>query len=208
MANYNHAAAFTAYAKGEDLDNIALALAIPVSKLKDWVRMEGWRRLAAEVKSLLPATVPEARAECAMAKIQANRDRNLELADKLRDVLARTVEKLHAGTLKLRRMTSKGEVIESEPTFRDLRDLAAFAKDVAELGYRALGDQPAPQREGGEGSAPGQITIVLPAPVAQPRQERAIDIQAEVVQEPKQLPILCESASGAEPSPSALDASA
>lgn len=60
---YNRAAAFTAYCKGEEPESIAMALAIPLDTLKDWIRSEGWRRLAIEFQSLLPATVPENRAE-------------------------------------------------------------------------------------------------------------------------------------------------
>ncbi len=172
-----------------------MALAIPLDTLKDWARSEGWRRLAVELQPTTTPTVPENRAERDMVKIQANREKNLAIAEQLREVLARTVTKLHQGSLKIRRMTSKGQMVELEPTFKDLRDLAAFAKDVAELGYRALGDQPQPQREGGEavpGAGAGQITIVLPAPVARPRQERAIDVNCEVA-EVKQIPAIIQS---------------
>lgn len=177
---YNRAAAFTAFCRGEELEAISLALAIPLDTLKDWARSEGWRRLAVELQPNSMPTMPEAKAEKDIVKIQANRDKNLAIADQLREVLARTVTKLHQGSMKIRRMTSKGQMVELEPTFKDLRDLAAFAKDVAELGYRALGDQPQPQREGegaGAVAGGGQITIVLPGPVALPRQERAIDVE-------------------------------
>ncbi len=177
-----------------------MALAIPLDTLKDWARMEGWRRLAVELQPNSMPTAPEAKAEKDIVKIQANREKNLAIADQLREVLARTVIKLHQGQLKIRRMTSKGQMVELEPTFKDLRDLAAFAKDVAELGYRALGDQPVPGKQEGEalpGAGGGQITIVLPAPVARPRQERALDVDCQVVEVPQIPAILQPEAQGA-----------
>ncbi len=58
-------------------------IAIPLDTLKDWIRAEGWRRMAVEFQSLLPATVPENKGERDMVKSQANRKNNLAFAEQL-----------------------------------------------------------------------------------------------------------------------------
>lgn len=178
MRDYNYAAAFIAFSKGSSPEEISLALAIPLDTLKNKIRIESWRRLATDLA--LPA-LPVARAERDMEKIAENRAKNLAIAQRLQEDLLDVVTQLRAGTLTFERMTAKGEMVRLEPTLRDRRDLAAYAKDVAEISYRALGDVVA-VREGGEATAgAGQITIILPSPVAAPREKRAYDVDAEVL---------------------------
>lgn len=182
-SQYNRIAAFVEYCKGTNLEEISFALAIPIDHLKRWERDERW---AAMVPKMEIACVPRADGdvERAQEKIKANRERNLEIFQKLQDDLLDVAIKLRAGELTVTKVFANGSRVELEPSLRDRCDLALYAKNVAEGSYRALGDvesvknAPAP-----EAALPGagQITIVLPAPVAAPRQVRAHDIEAEVV---------------------------
>jgi hypothetical protein len=179
--NYNYTAAFVEYSKGTAIEEIAEALAIPVDVLRRKASLERWQTLSGRVQ--MPSLLGRGKTERDLAKIDANRARNFEIAQKLQEDLLEIVGKLRQGTLTFEHRTAKGEIVVLPPNLRDRRDLASYAAEVANMSYRALGDVVAPaQPEGGpvvQGA--GQITIVLPAPVAQPRQERSYDVESEVV---------------------------
>lgn len=180
---YNYAAAFTQYAKGEPVEDISLALAIPLDQLKNKARSEGWARLASE---MAVALVPAKRAERDVAKLEANRAKNLEIAQKLQQDLSNVVDKLLNGTLEFTVMTAKGEAVVIKPGIKDRKVLSEYAVNVAAMTYRALGDveKPTHAHDGpGNAGGPMLIQINLPPPVAAPRQVRAempetVDVEA------------------------------
>lgn len=186
-AGYNYAAAFIEFVKGTTIEDIAMALAIPLHTLKTKAREEGWKRLAAEVPMAL--TAPGIRAERDMAKIEANRAKNLEIVHKLQEDLTHQVELLLKGELRVERVTPKGEIVQLPPSIKDRHALAAYAKTIHEMSYRALGDVIASREEGSgmPGGAAQQITIVLPLPISEPRQHRTYDVDASVVTPPSLL---------------------
>ncbi|MEI6198079.1 MAG: hypothetical protein WCS42_27500, partial [Verrucomicrobiota bacterium] len=121
----------------------------------------------------------------ALERIQANREKNLKIASGLQDDILDIVDKLRAGTLKGKRYFANGTAVDTETTLRDRCDLALFAKNVAEMSYRALGDvESAKNAQAGDPAASaGQILIVMPAILSQPREFGAgesVDIEAEV----------------------------
>lgn len=89
------------------------------------------------------------------------------------DVLEQ-VELLQNGTLTVSRQTSTGTVIKMPAGIRERADLASYAKEVAELSYRALGDAAPSRAEGASSpnSSYNPITIVLPQANALPRSAR------------------------------------
>ncbi len=183
-SSYNFAAAFVEFSRKTELEEIAIALAIPLPLLKKKVFQDGWVRLAAA----LPTSVGIGpRAERDLAKIQANREKCLHIAQELQEDLLEVVRQLRSKELKISKTTSKGETIVVDPSIKDRVDLANYAKTVADLSYKALGDlaDARPAEGGGAfGGAPGSITIILPPVVAQPRAERAYDVDSEIVGDP------------------------
>ena len=174
---------------------IAHALAVPVSLLERWAHQESWARLAPKI----PVVATEARHDKAaklLERIEANREKNLTIAQKLQEDLLETVQRLRDGKMKTTRTFANGTVSQTELSLRDRCDLALYARNVAELSYRALGDiidyQKPPGSEPSAGPQVSQITIILPPAVASPRQERALavnssyDVDTEVVK-PEEL---------------------
>lgn len=185
--NYNRAAAFMEYCNGSGLEDIAQALAIPMNCLERWHHDENWTHLARRVSTGLPVKVSEDMAERAGEKIKENRAKNFAVARALQEDLIETVQKLRLGKLKVKKSFANGLTVELDPGLRDRNDLALYARNVAELSYRALGDIAESAKNAGgerEGGGPGQITIILPPAVAAPRQERqelAYDVDSQVV---------------------------
>lgn len=185
--SYNRAAAFVEYSKGTALDEISHALAIPMHILERWCHEENWAQLAPKIPQLAVA-LRDDQAERAMERIKDNREKNLAIAQALQQDLLDVIEKLRTGKLKTKKVFAKGLTIELEPTLRDRCDLALYARNVAEMSYRALGDvvETAKNTQGENGSASaGQITIILPPAVAAPREERAYNIDSEVLTLPR-----------------------
>jgi len=174
---YNRVAAFVEYARGgSSLEEISRALVIPLEELKRWYRKERWDVLAPKLSL---ATAANAGAlvddETARKRIAENRDRNLAVATKLQADLLEVVDKLRAGTLKVKKVFANGSTAEVDPSLRDRNDLALYARNVAEISYRALGDTEPCKNPHTDPASPtaGQITIVLPALLAAPRDCRS-----------------------------------
>jgi hypothetical protein len=178
---YNRVAAFVEYARGSSLEEISQAMVIPLEELKRWCRNERWDVLAPKL-SLATATnaSPLVDDETARKRIAENRERNLETAQKLQRDLLEVVTKLRAGTLKSRRVFANGTEIEVEPTLRDRCDLALYARNVADISYRALGDAESTKNPSTDPAAPlaGQITIILPPLLAAPREKQAVEVES------------------------------
>lgn len=181
-SQYNRAAAFIEYCKGTSLDDISFALAIPLEHLQRWSREERWGALVPKLEVACVPTEPN-NVQRAQERIQANRERNAAIFEGLQADLLDTVHKLRAGKLKTTRVFANGSTAELDPSLRDRCDLALYAKNVAEGSYRALGDVESVKNAPADSGLPsaGQITIVLPAPVAAPREARAYDVDSEVV---------------------------
>jgi hypothetical protein len=184
---FNRAAAFLEYSKGTPLEDVSHALAIPLNHLKRWCHEENWPALVPQ----LPATTALAKRDPAeehqaLEKIKANRERNLRIAQALQEDLLEVVDKMRKGELKVTRVFANGRKEQMDPGLRDRNDLALYARNVADMSYRALGDVPesAKNPHAPDGiAAAGQIIIALPQIVAAPRQLRpavAVDIEAQV----------------------------
>lgn len=184
---YNRTAAFVEFCKGTPLEQIAHALVIPILRLKQWRRDEQWDSLMGMSITQTTAVAAPQSVE-AQERIQANREKNLLVAQKLQEDLLEVIGKLRAGTLKIEKVFANGSSVSLDPSLRDRCDLALYAKNVAEISYRALGDVESAKNahvEGGNGIA-GQITIVMPAMLSAPREkmaDEAVDIESSVVEE-------------------------
>jgi hypothetical protein len=169
---YNYAAAFVEYCKGTPVEDIALALAIPLETLKAKIRTEAWQRLSGEMALSL---VPAKRAERDLAKIEDNRTKNMQIAELLQRDAFELAGRLLKGELKMKFVTPKGDVVELEPTAKDRKNIAEYANRVAEMTYRALGDSEKPAHNADGQAAQGGptvITINLPPQIGVPRAER------------------------------------
>lgn len=188
MPEYNYTAAFVEFSKGAKLEDISLALAIPLDSLLRHYQRDRWALLASQTAVAL--TLPPAEGEAALARMKANREKNLAIAKSLQEDLVEVVAKLRDGTLTIEKSYANGTTATVTPGIRERAELAQYAKSVAELSYRALGDQLASRDTSGEPGVAGgmNLTIMLPPQVATPREKRAYDIESEVVvQEPAAL---------------------
>ena len=110
--------------------------------------------------------------EKTIERIQQNRERNFAVAQKMQGDVLEQVDKLCEGSLIVKRQTATGQMIELPPGLKERVDLANYARTIAELSYRALGDGLP-----GHGTGPitndyGAITVIIPDVVSAPRAKR------------------------------------
>lgn len=164
---YNWAAMFTAFASGTPLDEIAQVFACPMPVLRRVATLQDWAAIASRLTTPAPLDAkPDT--ETRMAIIEANRRKNYEMADMLRDRLIHDFTALRQGTLRVDRALSTRDGIvhvDVEPGPQDMVSLANAAKTVAEMTYRALGDGSTDDRSASRGSDAGAITVILPTVV-------------------------------------------
>ena len=185
-ANHNWAAAFTAYCNGSPVEEVSMTFDIPLKTLVQKVQDEGWTSLRAKLPlSGELGVAPLANEITAkLAVVKANRIANLEVAVELRKAFVDQILKpLAAQEVQIERLFhNKGMVVRAEqrPGPADWVNIAAAAKTIADLTYRALGDVVAGERAQSDtpaaaGGAAPTITIILPNVVARPREERQIE---------------------------------
>ncbi len=171
---HNWAAAFLEYMNGGSIEEIAKTLDIPYQRLFRRARGERWATLVNKLTVAAPETSsPDA--ELALKRVLENREKNLVIARMLQADVLEQVELLQEGSLMISRQTSAGAVIEVPAGIKERADLAGYARDVAELSYRALGDAAPSRTESGNSSsnsAHTPITIILPQVIALPRSAR------------------------------------
>ncbi|HXJ55237.1 MAG TPA: hypothetical protein VNU68_01110 [Verrucomicrobiae bacterium] len=179
MANYNYGLAFVEFCRGISLEDISSILNIPLKTLRTHARQNGWRKLADTLASRLAQSSTTPKAEQEIQRVRENRERNYQTAQKLREDLDRTVDALLDGSLRVGKVLSNGSQVFVLPSIKDRLELATYAKHVAELSYRALGDTVSVP---GPDTAPQPMPTVqinLPAAVALPRLLRALPERTE-----------------------------
>jgi hypothetical protein len=178
---YAYTPAFVAFCFGTSAEEISKSFNIPIKSLKAKMRQESWLKLA---ERLTARTMPEpALHESILDKIETNRAKNYEIAAELRIHLAKIIEALRDGKLRIKKhFHHKGQIVkyEAEPSPADCLAIVTYARTIADMTYRALGDH-----EGNGGymadASPGTppptppITIVLPTVIAKPREQRQIE---------------------------------
>jgi len=181
---YLYTPAFVAFCSGASVDEIAAEFKIPIESLKAKIRQENWRGLIKRMAGRITADrIP---GEDALARCEANRAKNFEMASKLREHLIEVVGALRAGTLRIKKVLHrKGETIEflAEPGPADWVSIAAYARTIADMTYRALGDMVAnggykADVNQGNQTPESALTIVLPEVVARPRSQRGLEVEA------------------------------
>jgi hypothetical protein len=214
---YNWPAAFTAFCTGTDYDEISTVFGIPITTLRSKASNEKWPALREKVHSHavalwnseheVPAVsesgeAPTSRSaviipdkvEAKLELIARNREENFRVACELRDHLMEQVKKLKDGSLILEKVFNGKEGIsraDVSPGPGDWVNIATYARTIAEISYRALGDVQVTEHRstgaganalgaGGAGGSVPAITIILPGAIAAPRAEREAK-QAEVI---------------------------
>ena len=179
---WNWAAMFTAYANGSKLEEISQIFSCPMPVLRRAATTQDWASMSAQLVAPQARELPDV-TESRMRRLEANRARNFELADILREKLLRDFQALRDGTLKVERAVAyKGEVhhTEVEPGPQDMVALANAAKSVAEMTYRALGDVAAEDRQvtNGKNGDAASITVILPTVVhtSAPKEDRPVQV--------------------------------
>ena len=138
---YPYTPAFVAFCGGAPIEEIAEKFNIPIKSLQSKIRQEGWRALANRLCGRISTDWTPY--EDVLAKIEANRAKNYETAAKLREHLTDMVGHLHAGTLRIKKLFQhQGRVVEHEvsPGPADWLNIATYARTIADMSYRALGD--------------------------------------------------------------------
>jgi hypothetical protein len=185
---YSYTPAFVAYCQGAPVEEIAAELKIPVTSLQAKIRQEGWRGLANRMSGRIPADAGPN--DDALNRIEANRAKNYEIAAKLREHVIEIVIALRAGTLRMKKQFQhKGQIVEYEakPGPAEWLNIATFARTVFDLTYRALGDFGANggyKADASPGTPPPAqpISIILPAAIARPREERSVEVECAPVE--------------------------
>lgn len=180
--NFNYSSAFVQYSKGVSLDEISLALAIPLKTLQSKHNNDGWPKLAKVYNEQRGVALQDNRVEI----IQANRAMNAEIARNLQKHLLKVSLDMLAGTLKVPRLLKDGSVVSMDPSPSDYASLGAYSKSVSEMSYRAVGDVLVAAPEGGLAASqtPNQIIINLPGAITAPRDSRSYDPQTDILPEP------------------------
>lgn len=192
--SYPWQAAFVAYCNAAPLEEISAIFEIPLDTLTTKAGDEGWKGLR---NKLALITNPSNNAAVSQVEsgglsvevasklklVAENRIDNLKVFVKLREHLVESVKALADGTLEIERVfngklgivTHRGK---AGPA--DWVNISTYARTVADGTYRALGDFQGGKNEGQDAAAgtlqppAPSITIILPAAIARPRQEREI----------------------------------
>jgi hypothetical protein len=147
-------------------------LNIPFKTLQTHARQHGWQKLASTVAEHMTQPVAPPKAEQEMERIRENRQKNLELAQRLLEDVNRQVEALLDGSLKVQKVLSNGKIVEVEPGIKDRAALAGYARTAGEIAFRALGDIPLARAKESVPAQAALVEIHLPAAIALPRQLR------------------------------------
>lgn len=196
---HNWAAAFTAYVGGSTLEEVAAVFGIPEHFVKRRSIDEKWPVMRDKIleqskalvlagpqavsqleaqNSLLPAEV-----RARMAIIKHNREvqyqRAVKMGEELDKILAGLVDKSYKVGKWMAIPKAGPTWVEAEPGPADLVNIATFARTLADLAYRALGDSAADGQErraevSATNSPQQAITIILPTSIAAPRGERQL----------------------------------
>lgn len=199
--------AFVMFCHGTPFEEIAAALDIPIKSLRQKASADQWVKHRANLPVAVQASVNavandelpistteknrvESGIPIGQARLQAiveNREKNLKIWDKLREVAIKQIEALGAGTLKVQKVFCfKGMVVthDAAPGPGDWVNIATFLQTISQGTYRALGDFQGPEK--GQDAAAGAlhpptapaVTIILPAAISAPREERQVfDLQ-------------------------------
>jgi hypothetical protein len=184
--------AFIAYCRNIPNEEICATYLIAESRLQKRITAERWpakrsllMELFMEQAGTLITEDQIEKSEAQLAQVLANRDKNFQQANQLRHAAQQVLDNL----IKYWLSPSEGESYDEkydEARDRSLEvqgDIATALTRIAkamgvaqELTYRALGDlKPAEagfnSKDGNSGA--GQINIIMPAAIAQPRQERS-----------------------------------
>lgn len=194
MANYTEA--FAAYCRGTPAEEICSAFGLTMPALLKRMEIENWAGLRTVMVSVPVVNRPDLSplANARMNLIEEHRAANYRNARLMQEHLTSVLSKLAAGDLKVKKTQLHGKSgcwseTETDPSTGDLVNLATYAKLVAELGYRALGDlaggeKGSPDANAGPGSVAPAVTIILPGAIGAPRDQRGqtvIDLRPEDV---------------------------
>lgn len=200
MVAYNWAAAFTAFVGGSTLDEVSAVFGIPEHTLKKRAIDEKWNvnreKILEQSRALVVAgqplpvsqleasnalLPPEVRARLAL--IKHNREVQYQRAVRMGEELDRILQGIKDGTYKVGKWMAVPKAgptwVEAEPGPADLVNIATYARTLADLAYRALGDAAADGQERKPGvsdtnSPQAAITIILPTAIGAPRGERIL----------------------------------
>jgi hypothetical protein len=201
IAQHNWAAAFTAYVGGSTLDEVAAVFGIPPESVKRRSIDEKWlvmrEKILAQSRALVTTDSnsgpvsqleannqllpPEIRARLAL--IKQNREQQYQRAVRMGEELDRILQGIKEGTYRVGKHISVPKVgpvwVEAAPGPADLVNIGTYARTLADLAYRALGDAAADGQErraevSATNSPQQAITIILPTAIGAPRGERIL----------------------------------
>lgn len=203
---HNWAAAFTAYVGGSTLEEVAAVFGIPENFVKRRSIDEKWPvmrdKILAQSKALVvsehgPVSQLQAQNDLLPAEVRArlaiikhNREVQYQRAVKMGEELDRILQGIREGTYKVGKHISVPKVgpvwVEAAPGPADLVNIATYARTLADLAYRALGDAAADGQErraevSATNSPQQAITIILPTAIGAPRGERLLPSDSQHV---------------------------
>lgn len=190
----NYVEAFAAYCRGKTIDDICESYDIPKAALFKRMEEDNWVGLRTIMVSVPVIRRPDLHplAEARLNLIEEHRMTVLQNAKSLQRHLGTLLGQLAEGKLMVKKVQLNAKAgswaeIDVPPSTGDLVNIATYAKIVAELGYRALGDlaggeKGSPDAPAGAGSQTPAVTIILPGAIGAPRDQRGktvIDLRPE-----------------------------
>lgn len=205
IRSYPWTAAFVSFCHGMPMEDIATTYDIPFKSVRQKASVEQWVKHRANLPLTVQASVDaignqavaapsgspvESALTIGNAKLKAmleNRATNLKVWERLREVAIKQIEALAEGKLKVQKVFCfKGMVVthDAAPGPGDWVNIATFLQTISQGTYRALGDFQGPEK--GQDAAAGAlntpaapaVTIILPAAISAPREERQVfDLQ-------------------------------
>jgi hypothetical protein len=206
-ANHNWAAAFTAFVGGSTIEEVAAVFGMDEKTLARRATDEKWKAMKDKIlaqsqalvlsesgrttnalqaqNDLLPAEV-----RARLALIKHNREVQYQRAVKMGEELDRILQGVRDGSYKVGKWMAIPKLgpqwVEAAVGPADLVNIATYARTLADLAYRALGDAAADGQErrtevSATNSPQQAITIILPTAIGAPRGERVLPGQGPVI---------------------------
>lgn len=173
--SHNWPAMFIAYARGAELPAIAEIFGCPPDVLEKVAVAQRWGTLGERLRQE-PIEADDVLSE-KLERIEENRRQNFAVAANFRTDLERRARGLADGTLKVEQIVKyKGgyDVVQVDPTPKEVKALVDAARTMSEITYRAIGDFPETSKATRDSKHPAagggvHIQVNIPSAVSMPR---------------------------------------
>lgn len=169
--SHNWSAMFIAYSRGLSFAEISEMFGVEERVLERVARKQQWEEL--NLKLQAHPIEDESVLAHRLQAVEDNRQRNLEAAEDFRDTLIQQARLAATGDLEIEHVVKFKEgydIAKTKAAPKDLKALADSLRTMADMSYRALGDDPDRARAGGNDKGPKEqqniINVIIPQAVS------------------------------------------